>query len=46
MTTLAQALRGELLYIHQTGDVLDSIKNAKDLLAMADELLGEPEQDN
>lgn len=45
MTTLAEMLRGELLYVHQTNDVADSIRNSRDILNEAERLLGPPESD-
>ena len=37
---LAEELRGEIIYMHKTGDVEDSRRNSAELLARAERLLG------
>lgn len=37
---LAESLRAELLYVYETGDVSDSLKNSRDVLDDAERLLG------
>jgi hypothetical protein len=37
---LAEALRAEVIYMHETGNVQDSVRNANGLLYEAEGLLG------
>lgn len=37
---LAESLRAELLYVQETGDIRDSVRNSQAVLADAESLLG------